>query len=415
MNVIYLTQVFEVKRDPGSERHFYFCKYLVQRGHTATAITSNVDYKRATSKYPGGGWRVNHQIEGVDVWYVYSYANFRGSLVKRFWYYLTYFFTTMLAGLLVKKPDVIYAVSTPLTVGFLGYCLSRLRRVPFVFEVTDVWPDAAIAVGVVRNRLLIRAAHWLEMFCYRKAARVVALSEGIRDNIITKGIPEDKVLLITNGVDPTLFQPSLTVDADCARLRQELGFEDHFVCMYLGAHGAYNALWTIIDVAEVLRDDPRYLCVLVGDGDEKPRLQAMAQERRLTNVRFLPPVPRMNTPALLQTADVFLLPNRRGEFYTLNLPNKLFDFLAGGRPIVVAGRGESGDLVERAGAGCVVPAEDGAAMAAAVIELANLDGTQRAAMGASGRQYVGEHYNRDKLSKIFLDTLERVVQSAGRG
>ena len=417
MNVIYLTQVFEVGQDPGSERHFYFCRYLVRHGHRATAITSNVDYKRATAKYPRQGWRVCGQIEGVDVWYVYSYPSFRGSFKRRFWYYLTYLFTTTLAGLLVGKPDVIYAVSTPLTVGLLGYCLSRLKRVPFVFEVSDIWPDAAVAVGVVKNQALIRAAHWLEMFCYRKAAHIVALTEGIRDNIVGKGVPADKITLITNGVDAALFQVRSTADAEWARVRQELGSgercvcDGRFICMYLGAHGAYNALWTIIDTAQGLHDDPRFLCVLVGDGDEKPRLQAMVQERELSNVRFLPPVPRAETPTLLRAADLFLLPNRSGEFFTMNLPNKLFDFLISGRPIVVAGHGESGDLVQRAGAGRVVPAEDGAAMTRAVVELASLSDAERAAMGESGRRYVLEHYNRETLSQVFLDVLERAVQS----
>ena len=415
MNVIYLTQVFELKEDPGTERHFHFCRHLVQTGHTVTAITSNVDYKRATTKYPDQGWRVRRQVEGIDIWYVYSYANFRGSFVKRFWYYLTYLFPTLFAGLLVKKPDVIYAVSVPLTVGFLGYCLSRLRRVPFVFEVTDIWPDAAVAVGVVKNRWLIRAAHWLEMFCYRKAARIVPLSQGARDNIVGKGIPAEKVVVITNGVDTSLFQSPQALKDDRARLRQELGFDDHFVCMYLGAHGTYNALWTIIDAAAALRDDPRCLCVLVGDGDEKPRLEAMVRERGLSNVRFLPPRPRSEIPALLRAADTFLLPNRRGEFYTMNFPNKLFDFLASAHPIVVAGYGETGDLVQRAGAGTVVPAEDGAAMAKAVVELANLSAAERDAMGESGRQHIVEHYNRDKLNQMFLDTLEQVLRSTGKG
>ena len=414
MNVIYLTQVFETGQDPGSERHFYSCKYLARHGHAVTAITSNVDYKRATVKYPGVGWRMRRQIEGVDIWYVYSYANFRGSFTKRFWYYLTYLLTTMLAGLLVKKPDVIYAVSTPLTVGLLGYCLSRLRRVPFVFEVTDIWPDAAMAVGIVKNQALIRTAHWLEMFCYRKAVYIVALSEGIRDNIVGKGIPAEKVLLITNGVDTSLFRPSSATGADRTRLRHEFGLDSHFVCMYLGAHGAYNALWTIIDTAQALHDNPSYLFVLVGDGDEKPRLEAMVRERGLTNVRFLPPMPRAETPALLRAADVFLLPNRRGEFYTMNLPNKLFDFLASGRPVVVAGHGESGNLVQRAGAGRIVPAEDGAAMAQAVIELAALGDAERTATGELGRQYVIEHYDRDRLSQVLLELLERVVQTTGR-
>jgi glycosyltransferase involved in cell wall biosynthesis len=413
MNVIYLTQVFETGQDPGSERHFYFCRYLARHDHTVTAITSNVDYKRATVKYPGEGWCVRRQIDGVSICYVYSYASFRGSFKKRFWYYLTYLFAAVLAGLFVRKPDVVYAVSTPLTVGLLGYLLSCLRGVSFVFEVTDVWPDAAVAVGVVRNQAFIRAAHWLEMFCYRKAARIVALTEGIRDNIVGKGVPAEKVLLITNGVDTSLFQVRPAGDDNRMRLRRELRFDGRFVCMYLGAHGAYNALGTIIDAAEALSSDPRYLCVLVGDGDEKPRLQAMVHQRGLANVRFLPPIPRKDTPPLLQAADAFLLPNRRGEFYAMNLPNKLFDFLASGRPIVVAGHGESAELVQSARAGYVVPAEEGAAMAEAIKRLTALGCAERATMGQSGRRYVLENYDRNKLSRTFLDVLERVVRSTG--
>lgn len=413
MNVVYLTQVFETGQDPGSERHFYFCEYLVRRGHAVTAITSNVDYKRAMAKYPGEGWCVRRQIGGIDIRYVYSYAGFRGSFGKRLWYYLTYLVAALLVGLCVKRPDVIYAVSTPLTVGLLGYCLSQLMGIPFVFEVTDVWPDAAVAMGVVKNRVLIETAHWLEMFSYRKAAYIVALTEGIQDSIIDKGISPDKIVLITNGVDPSLFQRVSIADADRMRSRKKFGFDDRFVCMYLGAHGAYNALWTIIDAAEVLCNDPRYLCVLVGDGDEKPRLQKMVQERGLTNVRFLPPVPRVEAPVLLQAADVFLLPNRCGDFFRMNLPNKLFDFLASGRPIVVAGCGESGNLVQNARAGCVVPAEDGVAMAEAVMRLAALSSAELAAMGESGWRYVLAHYGRDKLSRMFLDVLERAVQSTG--
>lgn len=412
MKVVYLTQVFEVGQDPGSERHFYFCKYLLRHGHQAIAVTSNVDYKKAIPKYPGRGWHVRCVFEGVDVHYVYSYANFRGSFKKRFWYYLTYLFTALITGLFVEKPDVIYAVSTPLTVGFLGYLISRLRGIPFVFEVTDIWPDAALVVGVIKNEQFIRAARWMEMLCYHKAARIVALTEGIRDNIIAKGIAPDKVVLITNGVDPTLFDRRTVSETERARVRQELGFDNHFVCMYLGAHGDYNALDTVIDAADALRGDPRYLCALVGDGDDKPRLQAIVQKRGLANVCFLPPVSRMQAPVLLQAADVFLLPNRRGAFYTMNLPNKLFDFLASQRPIVVAGHGESGNLVERAAAGCVVEAEDGKAMAQAVTELAALSHTKLDAMGEAGRQYVLTNFSREDLSRTFLDVLERAVQNS---
>lgn len=408
MNILYLCQVFEAGNDAGSERHFFFCKYAVNRGHTATAVTSNVDYKNACVKIPGSAGTVSRTLEGVDIHYVYSYANFRGSFIKRFYYYLTYFFSTIFQSFKVHKVDVIYAVSTPLTVGLLGYVISRLRGIPFVFEVTDVWPDAPVACGVVKNRLLIRLAHWLEMFCYRTAAHIVVLGSSARDNIIAKGIDPDKVSLITNGVDFSLFN-SATDEAKRAEVRTRYGFEDRFVAMYMGAHGAYNALGTIIDAAIILKDDPRFLFVFVGDGDEKPRLQQRVAVHGLANVLMLNPVPRLESAALLSAADAFLLPNRKGDFFAGNLPNKLFDFIASGRPVVVAGVGETPALVMAAGCGKVGSAEDSQAMAEALIELAAMPVEERMAIGTRGRKFVMEHYDRNKLSERFLEILTAVT------
>jgi len=408
MNVLYLCQVFEVGKDAGSERHFFFCKHAVSKGHSATAITSNVDYKNACVKIAGESGTVSRSFEGVDIHYVYSYANFRGSFLKRFYYYLTYFFASIVQSFKVAKPDVVYAVSTPLTVGLLGYIISRLRGIPFVFEVTDVWPDAPVACGVVKNKQLIRAARWLEMFCYRKAAHIVGLTRGICDNIICKGVDSSKVSLITNGVDFSLFHDRLD-ESERASVRSKYGFGDKFVAMYMGAHGAYNSLVTIIETAEHLKDDPRFLFVMVGDGDEKPRLQKMADERGLDNIRFLMPIPRQESAALLSAADAFLLPNRKGEFFTGNLPNKLFDFLASARPVVVAGAGETPELVMAAGSGRVGEAEDSRGMADALLYFAGMPAEKRRAIGESGRNYVLENYDRIKLSDTFLKILKNVL------
>lgn len=407
MNILYLCQVFEVGKDAGSERHFFFCRHAVAKGHSATAITSNVDYKNARVKMEGESGTVSRTVEGVDVHYVYSYANFRGSFLKRFYYYLTYFFASILQSFKVAKPDVVYAVSTPLTVGLLGYIISRLRGVPFVFEVTDVWPDAPVACGVVKNKQLIRAAHWLEMFCYRKAAHIVGLTRGICDNIIGKGVDSSKVSLITNGVDFSLFHDRLD-EGERESVRSKYGFGDKFVAMYMGAHGAYNSLTTIIETAAHLKGDDRFLFVMVGDGDEKSKLQQMTNDLELQNVRFLAPIPRLESAALLSTADAFLLPNRKGEFFTGNLPNKLFDFLASARPVVVAGAGETPELVMAAGSGMVGEAEDSRAMADALLYFANMPADMRRTIGENGRNYVLEHYDRIKLSDTFLEILKAV-------
>jgi glycosyltransferase involved in cell wall biosynthesis len=408
MKILYLTPVFEVGSDSGSERHFFFCKYLARHGHSVAAITSNVDYKKASVRIPGSKGTVTRRIDGIDIHYVYSYPHFRGSLFRRFIYFVTYFFSSIAQIFRIDKPDVIYAVSTPLTVGLLGYVLSRIRGIPFVFEVTDVWPDAAVVCGIIKNRAIIQVAKWLEAFCYGKAAHIVALTQGIRENILKKGVPAEKVSVITNGVDFSLF--SLNNERPTReQLRDEQGYSDRFVAMYMGAHGAYNALDTIVDAAVALKDDQRFLFVLVGDGDAKEPLQNRVRTHGLTNVRFIAPIARSESPALLDLADAFLLPNRKGEFFSANLPNKLFDFLASAKPIIVAGSGETAAVINGAGCGRVVEAEDGAAVAAALRELAQLLDDARGQMGQAGKAYVTEHYDREVLSQNFLQIIQNAV------
>jgi glycosyltransferase involved in cell wall biosynthesis len=411
MKILYLCQVFETGNDTGSERHFYFCKYAMSRGHRVAAITSNVDYKNARAKFARTTGTVSQSIDGVDIHYVYSYANFRGSFIKRFYYYLTYFFSSISQALKMGKPDIVYAVSTPLTVGLLGYIISRLRGVPFVFEVTDLWPDAAVACSVVKNRVLITLANWLAMFCYRTSAHIVGLSRSMCESIVAKGIDKDKVSLITNGVDLSLFNNREPNDARRIEIRTQYGFGDRFVAMYMGAHGAYNALDTIIDAAMILRDDLRFLFVFVGDGDEKPNLQKRVSEHKLGNVLFFAPIPRVDSPDMLSAADAFVLPNRKGDFFSGNLPNKLFDYLASSRPIVVAGSGETPELVMAAGAGRCGQAADSHAMANSLIELAEMPVKERMAMGKKGRDYVFKYYDRNRLSEQFLKILSDVIKS----
>lgn len=407
MNVLYLTQVFEVGTDPGSERHFFFCRYLTRLGHSACAITSNVDYKKACVRIPGGNGTVTRNIQGVEIRYVYSYSKFRGSFFRRLIYFMTYFLSSLLESMKVKKPDVIYAVSTPLTVGLLGFIVSRIRGIPFVFEVTDIWPDAAIACNVIKNRFIIRLARSIESFCYRKAAHIVALTYGIRDNIVAKGVPADKVSVITNGVDFSLFLKYRAPLTSNSYEVSTLAVSDPFVIMYMGAHGAYNALDTIIDAAIALKDDLRVRFILIGDGDAKAALQNRVITAGIENVEFGEPVPRMEAPQILATADLFLLPNRKGDFFSGNLPNKLFDYLASARPVIVAGDGETAKVVERAGCGFVVGAEDGGAMAIAIRRMVDEPYEVRQAMGNSGHNYVMEHYDREKLSLEFLQILQR--------
>lgn len=408
MKLVYLTQVFEMENDFGSDRHYFHCKKLLEKGHEVVVVTSNINYKTGKPKYATKGFGpviIEHQ--GMRIYYVYSKSNFHGSVYKRILYFISYLFFTLKLYPTIKPADVVYAVSTPLTVGLLGYYLSRLLRASFVFEVTDVWPDVHIQMGFLRNRFLIMLVKKMELFCYEKARTIVALSEGIRKNIQAKiHGQEGKVVLVSNGVDPELFALDENCLARAEQFRGSQNWQDPFVCMYLGAHGKYNSLDTIIQAAERCRHDPSLLFVLVGDGEEKGRLQEAAAGMGLAHVVFLPPVERHQAPIYLQAADAFLLPNLKGDYYRMNLQNKLFDFLASRRPIVFAGGGESADIVETCACGVVVPAEDGAAMARAIVELKKLPEKERVQMGQRGRDFVLNHFDRHTLAEKLIGLLQ---------
>jgi glycosyltransferase involved in cell wall biosynthesis len=393
MNILFMSPVFELSDDPGSDRYYYFCKRLAESGHQVVVITSAVIYKQAKIRSEcRGRLRTVRTVDGIKVIYLWSYPNIRGSFFRRLIYLASFMALAILFGLFMKRPDVIYSPNSPGMIGYAGYLLSVFRRIPLVFEVADVWPDAGIAMGTLTNPRIISIMQAMENACYQRAVWITALTRGIKENIESKGYPSDKVLLVTNGIDPEIF--SEVAPQKAKELRSSLGFDDHFVGLYLGAHGHYNSLWTIIQAANYLKDDHRFAFALIGDGDYKARLEQQVQELNLHNVTFLASVPRQECPEYLAMADIFLLPNRNGDFFKMNLPNKLFDFLAASRPIVVAGEGETGDTVKQAEAGDVVPAEDAAAMAQAICRLASLSATDRQEMGNRGRAFVMSHHNR---------------------
>lgn len=411
MKLVYLTQVFEIENDFGSDRHHFHCRELVAQGDEVVVVTSNIDYKTGRPKHAAKGFApviIDHQ--GMRIFYVYSKGDFHGSVLKRILYFISYLFFTLRLQRRIGRADIVYAVSTPLTAGWLGYRLARRLRAAFIFEVTDVWPDVHIQMGFLRNRFLIMLLKKMEMFCYKKARAIVALSEGIKNNIQAKIGPEkEKVVLVSNGVDPDLFTLNEDNMARAEKVRRTHGWQERFVCMYLGAHGRYNALDTIIKAAARCGSDPSLLFVLVGEGEEKSRLQALAAGLGLNNVAFLPPVERRQAPFCLQAADIFLLPNLAGEYYRMNLQNKFFDFLASARPIVFAGSGESAAIIEKNSCGVVVPAEDDGAMAMAVMDLKKLTAEERGEMGRRGRDLVLENFNRHVLAGKWIDLLQGAV------
>lgn len=401
--VLYVSQYFVSADQPGGVRHWQHTRALARAGHEVTVVTSFVQHKERAVPERYAGRKMVHEVEDdLDVWRTYSTPGYGRDLRSRVASYGTFAWWSALASTRVKRPDVVVASSPSLPSAAAAAALARARGARFVLEVRDLWPDSAIAMGLVRDRRTIAVARALESYCYRRADRIVALTEGIRDGMIDQGVSPAKITLITNGVD-------LEIGADAAPPADAGVPDDAFVAMYVGAHGTYSSLETVLDAADRLRDLPEARVVLVGGGDRKPALVEEAARRGLPNVVFVDSVPKREVPSWLARADVCLLPYQDNPLFAGALPNKAFDYLGAAKPIVAAApAGELTAMVERAGCGVAVPPEDGEALAGAIRALAaDREGARR--MGDAGRAYALEHYDRATLAARFVAVVESLA------
>lgn len=401
--VLYVSQYFVSADQPGGVRHWQHTRALARAGHEVTVVTSYVQHKERTVPERYAGRRMVHEVEdGLDVWRTYSTPGYGRDLRSRVANYGTFAWWSAIASVRAPKPDVVVASSPSLPSAAAAAALARARGARFLLEVRDLWPDSAIAMGLVKDARTIAVARSLEAFCYRRADRIVALTEGIRDGMIDQGVSPAKITLITNGVD-------LEIGAGAAPPADAPVPGDAFVAMYVGAHGTYSSLETVLDAADRLRDDPGIRVVLVGGGDRKPALVEEAARRGLPNVVFVDSVPKREVPSWLARADACLLPYQDNPLFAGALPNKAFDYLGAARPIIAAApAGELTAMVERAACGVAVPPEDGEALAGAIRRLA-ADREGARLMGARGRAYALEHYDRATLAARFVAVVESLA------
>ena len=393
MHILIIHQAFAALNEAGGTRHHELARYLVERGHQVTIIASPVSYLTGHAAQKRMHWIERQSPEpGITILRTYTYSALHKSFVHRIFSFLSFMLSSFLAGLQVRHVDLVWGTSPPIFQGVTAWLLARLKRAPFLFEVRDLWPAFAIAVGVLKNPLLQRASLWLERFLYRHADRVMVNSPGFIDHVTSRGARW--VELIPNGADPDMFDPQ----GDGMTFRQANHLENKFLVVYAGAHGMSNDLEIVLQAAACLRDTPEIHFVFVGDGKEKSNLIDQAATLKLTNVCFLPPVPKDQMREVLAAADACLAILKPLDLYSTTYPNKVFDYMAAGRPIILAIDGVIREVVEAAGSGIAVPPGDAGAIAQAALELAQ-NPIQARQMGLAGRQYVEAHFNRRFLAE----------------
>ena len=395
MHILLIHQAFAALDEAGGTRHHELARFLVQKGHTVTVIASPVSYLTGTSSH-----KQKEVIEGVTILRAYTYNALHKSFVHRVFAFVSFMLSSFLIGLGIKNVDVVWGTSPPIFQGVTALALARLKKAKFLFEVRDLWPDFAIAVGVLKNQVLINMSIWLEGFLYRHADRMMVNSPGYLEHVKLRGAKF--VELVPNGADPSMFDPQ----ADGAGFRQANHLGDHFVVLYAGAHGISNDLEVVLECADLLASNPVFRFVLLGDGKEKPALQARVREMGLENVLFLPSVPKTEMAQALAGAQACIAILKPLEAYKTTYPNKVFDYMAAGRPVVLAIEGVIREVVEQADCG-VFPQPGNARDMANAIQFLESDRAHAAILGRHGRKYLEEHFSREhiagQLSEMFAE------------
>ena len=407
MHVLIVHQAFVALDEAGGTRHYEMASYLAQRGNRVTIIASPVSYLTGKSRQPRARWREEETPQpGITILRAYTYSALHRSFVHRVFSFLSFMFSAFFIGLGVRHVDLVWGTSPPIFQSVTAWLLARLKGAPFLLEIRDLWPEFAIAVGVLRNPLLIRASLWLEGFLYRHADRVVVNSPGFLSHVSARGAR--RVELIPNGADPAMFDPA----RDGASFRAEHDLQDHFVVLYAGAHGLSNDLGVVLEAARQLSSDDRIRFVLVGAGKEKASLVEKARALQLENVLFLPPVPKSQMDTALAAADACLAILKPLDAYKTTYPNKVFDYMAAGRPVLLAIDGVIRKVVEDAGAGMFVPPGDPAALAQAARCLAS-DPQSARRMGAAGRACIEQKFSRADLTEKLALVLSEMEKKHG--
>ncbi|MGD2155244.1 MAG: glycosyltransferase family 4 protein [Anaerolineales bacterium] len=413
MHIVLIHQAFAALDEPGGTRHHEFAHYLSAHGHTLTIIASPVSYltgdaSRTSSTFTTnsnlGNQKGTDHLDNINIIRSYTYSALHRSFLHRLISFFSFMLSSFYHGLKVRNVDLVWGTSPPIFQGITAWALARLKKVPFLFEVRDLWPAFAVAVGVLNNIFLIRASEWLERFLYRRADRIIVNSPGFINHVKERAAGE--VILIPNGADPRMFNPT----SRGVQFRRSHGLEDKFVVLYAGAHGMSNDLTVLLDAANHLKQYSAIVVVLLGAGKDKKALQKKANLMNLDNVRFLPPISKTMIPEALASSDVCVAILKPIELYKTVYPNKVFDYMAAGRPVILAIDGVIREVVESAKAGYYVPPGEPATLAEAIHKVYS-DPELRIEMGNKGRELVESRFDRADLAEKLSRTIEELFEA----
>ena len=401
MRIGILTQYYPPEIGAPQARLSHLAGEFVRHGHEVVVLTAMPNYPRG-QVYPGyGGFLRRETRDGVSVIRTWIYPTQSVGLVKRLLNYFSFVLSSLCAGAFsLGKLDYLITESPPLFLGISGYLLALRTKARWIFNVSDLWPESAVRLGVLRDGASLRAAQALEAFCYRKAWLVTGQSREILEDI-GRRFPSAATYHLSNGVDTAMFRPDRRSAGARGRLLDG-GNEGACLAVYAGLHGIAQGLDQILDAAALLRNGSVRI-VLVGDGPEKERLVRQSQAMGLSNLRFLDPVAREAMPEMMASADVAIVPLK--IHLPGAVPSKLYEAMGSGAAVVLVAEGEAANVVRESSSGLVVPLGDARGLADALEKLAR-DSELRGSMAEAGRATAVKTFDRKTIADRFIGHLE---------
>jgi len=407
VRILFFTDFFPPETNAAASRVFERALYWVRWGHEVTVVTSAPNFPQG-KVYPGyrNRWYQIEDMEGIRVVRIKTYMASNEGKWRRGLDFVSFLFAGLPIGLLQKRPDVVAATSPNFFAGVCGCLVASLMRRPFLLEIGDLWPAFIVGLGEMQRSLVIRLLERIELYMYRKARRIVCLTQAFSDNLSARGIPGEKLKVIRNGVELGLFQQG----AASLEMKERLNLAGDFLVGYYGTMGTAHGLETALEAADKL-NGVRFL--FVGGGAEAQMLKQKASEMGLRNVTFLPPQARTSMPELIRLCDVALVQLKPNSILATAVPSKLFEAMSMARPIVLAAPdGEAADILRQEGCGVRVPAGDPEALARTIAALRDDDETLDR-LGRCGLEASSRH-SREAQARRFLAVLEE-LQDSGPG
>ncbi len=407
MRILYLSHYFHPEGNAPAKRVYEMCRRWVRLGHQVTVITCapNVPSGAVYDGYQNT-WLHRETVEGIETIRVWTYLAANRGTALRIVNYLSYMVLAVIAGLRTQRPDLVIATTPQFFCGWAGVWVSRLRRLPFILEIRDIWPDSIVAVGALGSPRLLRLLERWERSMYRAATRIVTVGEGYQQQLEARGVDSERIDVVHNGVDRKAFVGA----GDGSQVRAEFGLGDAFVVSYVGTIGLGSGLDVVLRAARLLESEGRrdIVFMLVGDGAVREELEQQARAERLDRIVFTGLQDKARIPAILAATDACLVHLTGQDLFRSVLPSKIFESAAMAKPIIMGVRGFAADLVERAEAGICIEPENETELVAAACRLAG-DRALARSLGESGRERIAARFDYDDLAARYLAIIRALV------